>query len=94
MPPSVGSRDDMISTNLSGSFSFSSISKTSMPANFLNRQAFPSITGLPASGPISPKPRTAVPLVTTPTKLALEVSFAAFLSSSAISLHANATPGE
>src|SRR5690606_41580184 len=47
-----------------------SMSKTSMPANFLNRTALPSITGLDANGPISPRPRTAVPLDTTATRLA------------------------
>ena len=40
----------MVSISLSGSCSSSSMSKTSMPANFLNRQPLPSITGLPASG--------------------------------------------
>ena len=40
-----------------------------MSANFLNRQALPSITGLPASGPMLPRPSTAVPLVTTATRL-------------------------
>ena len=47
----------------------SSISKQSMPANFLNRTALPSITGLDASGPILPSPSTALPLVTTATRL-------------------------
>ena len=41
------------------------MSKTSMPANFLNRHPLPSITGLPASGPMLPSPSTAVPFVTT-----------------------------
>ena len=59
--------------NLSGSFSFISISKTSIPAKILNSNALPSITGLEASGPISPSPKTAVPLVITATKLPLEV---------------------
>ena len=40
-----------------------------MSANFLNRQALPSITGLPASGPMLPSPSTAVPLVMTATRL-------------------------
>ena len=35
--------------------------------NALNSTHFPSITGIPASGPMSPKPRTAVPSVTTAT---------------------------
>ena len=41
------------------------MSNTSMPANFLNRTPLPSITGLAASGPMSPRPSTAVPLVMT-----------------------------
>ena len=72
-PPSVGSSAAMISISLSGSFSASSMSNTSMPANFLNRHPLPSITGLPASGPMSPRPSTAVPLVITPTRLPREV---------------------
>ena len=59
----------MMSTSLSGSRSSISMSKQSMPANFLNRTALPSMTGLAASGPIAPRPSTAVPLVTTPTRL-------------------------
>src|SRR5204862_96604 len=73
-PPSVGSSAAMMSTSLSGSRSASSMSNTSMPANFWNRQPLPSMTGLPASGPMSPRPSTAVPLVTTPTRLAREAS--------------------
>ena len=53
------------------------MSNTSMPANFLNRTALPSITGLPASGPILPRPSTAVPFETTATRLARAVSSAA-----------------
>ena len=41
------------------------MSNTSMPANFLNSTPLPSITGLAASGPMSPRPSTAVPLVMT-----------------------------
>ncbi len=40
-----------------------------MSANFLNSTALPSITGLEASGPMSPRPSTAVPLVITATRL-------------------------
>ena len=50
-----------------------SISKTSISANILNNKAFPSITGFEASGPISPSPKTAVPLVITATKLPFAV---------------------
>ena len=42
--------------------------------NSLNRTHFPSITGIPASGPISPRPRTADPSVTTATVFHLLVS--------------------
>ena len=61
------------SINLSGSFSFISISKTSMSAKILNNSALPSITGFEASGPISPRPRTAVPFVITATRFDLFV---------------------
>ncbi len=39
MPPKVGSSEAMMSISLSGSRSASSMSNTSTPANFLNRQA-------------------------------------------------------
>ena len=69
MPPNVGSSEAMVSTSLSRFFSLISMSNTSMPANFLNKTALPSITGLEAKGPMSPKPSTAVPLVITATRL-------------------------
>ena len=50
-------RDDLDELLESGSST--SISKTSMPANFLNSTALPSITGLPASAPMLPRPSTA-----------------------------------
>lgn len=85
----------MMSTSLSGSFSASSISNTSMPANFLNRQPLPSMTGLAASEPMLPRPSTAVPLVITPTRLERDVYFdAASLPWSKIAMQAAATPGE
>ena len=69
MPPKVGSSAATMSTKRSTSRASISRSKTSMPANFLNRTALPSITGLEASGPILPRPSTAVPLVITATRL-------------------------
>ena len=78
----------MMSTSLSGSVSASSMSNTSMPANFWNRQPLPSITGLPASGPMLPRPSTAVPFVTTPTRLAREVYSAASDGSASIAKQA------
>ncbi len=67
--PKVGSSAQTMSASFTGSGSFSSMSKQSMLANFLNRTALPSITGLDASAPILPSPSTAVPLVTTATRL-------------------------
>ena len=93
IPPKVGSSAAMISTNLSGSFSLISISNTSMPANFLKRTALPSITGLLANGPIFPKPKTAVPLVITPTKFPRAVYLKALAGSLTISKQGAATPG-
>ena len=94
MPPKVGSSRAIVRTSSSGSFSAISMSNTSMPANFLNRQALPSITGLPASGPMLPRPSTAVPLVMTATRLPREVSERASAGSAAIASQAAATPGE
>jgi hypothetical protein len=65
-----------------------------MPANFLNSTALPSMTGLAASGPMAPRPSTAVPLVITAIRLAREVSCIACAASRTISSHAAATPGE
>ena len=73
IPPKVGEIILTVSINLSTSLVFTSISKTSMSAKILNNRPFPSITGLPASGPMSPNPRTAVPFEITATKLLLAV---------------------
>ena len=77
MPPKVGSSAATVSTTRSMVSAAISMSNTSMPANFLNSTALPSITGLEASGPILPRPSTAVPLETTATRLARAVSVAA-----------------
>src|SRR6478672_10450569 len=50
MPPKVGSSAAITSISLSRFFSLTSMSNTSMPANFLNSTPLPSITGLAASG--------------------------------------------
>ena len=47
--------------------------KASTPPKVLNRHAVPSITGSAAAGPMSPRPRTAVPSVTMATILPLVV---------------------
>ena len=56
MPPKVGSSIWQARMTSWGSLAASSRSKTSMSAKRLNRTPLPSITGLPASGPIFPKP--------------------------------------
>ena len=73
IPPKVGAIFLTVSINLSTSLVSTSISKTSISAKILNNSPFPSITGLEASGPISPSPRTAVPLEITATRLPLVV---------------------
>ncbi len=94
IPPKVGAIFLTVSTNASTSLVFTSISKTSIPAKILNSNPFPSITGLDASGPISPNPSTAVPLEITATKLALLVYLYTFSVAFSISKQGSATPGE
>jgi hypothetical protein len=65
-----------------------------MSAKILNNKPFPSITGFDASGPISPKPRTAVPLEITATKLALLVYLYTSSIFSEMRRQGSATPGE
>ena len=64
-----------------------------MPTSAANNAALPSITGSPASGPMSPRPRIAVPLVTTATVFGRFVYSAAFDGSSLIARQTRATPG-
>ena len=64
-----------------------------MPANNLNMADFPSMTGIAASGPMSPRPRTAVPSVMMATEFPLLVSTRSSFLSFAIARDANATPG-
>ena len=60
------------------------IGKASTPANSLNSIALPSMTGMAASGPMSPRPSTAEPSETTATVLRLIVYSKARSRSSAI----------
>jgi hypothetical protein len=73
MPPKVGEISWTVRTISSGSSLSISMSKTSMSANRLKSTALPSMTGFPASGPRLPSPSTAVPLLTTATRLDLAV---------------------
>ena len=68
--------------------------KTSISEKILNNNPFPSITGFEASGPISPKPKTAVPFEITATKFPFAVYLYTLFTSFAISKQGSATPGE
>ena len=73
IPPNVGARAFTIEIISLGSFVSKTIGTALTPPNFLNKQHFPSITGIAASGPISPRPKTAVPSEITAIVLALLV---------------------
>ena len=94
MPPKVGSSAATTSISFWGSLASTSMSNTSMPANFLNSTALPSITGLEASGPMLPRPSTAVPLESTATRFWRIVMASASAGSAAMARQAAATPGE
>ena len=64
-----------------------------MLPNSLNNIALPSMTGIAASGPMSPRPSTAVPSLTIATELCLMVSVLALCLSSAMARQTRATPG-
>ena len=74
------------STISSGSRVSRQIGKASTPANSLNSIALPSITGMAALGPMSPRPSTAVPWDTTATELRLIVYWKALSGSASSSL--------
>ncbi len=93
MPPNVGAISFTASTILSGSWVSRAIGKASTWANSLNSIALPSITGIAASGPMSPSPSTALPSVTTATVFFLIVNSKALARSAAISVQTRATPG-
>ena len=65
MPEKDGSKCLTQLTTSSGFGASIHKSMASTPANFYRRTALPSITGFAASGPILPRPKTAVPFVIT-----------------------------
>ncbi len=93
IPPKVGDISLTVFTIWSGSWVLRQIGKASTSANSLNSIAFPSITGIAASGPMSPRPSTALPSETTATVLRLIVYSNAFERSAAICWQTRATPG-
>ena len=72
MPPKPGAIAVTAATISSASFVARQIGHASTPPNSLNSIALPSITGIAASGPMSPRPSTAVPSLTTATVLLLD----------------------
>ena len=73
MPPKLLEIRAMVLTMVSTSLESTHSGNASTPANSLNSAHLPSMTGIPADGPISPRPRTAVPSVITATRLPLRV---------------------
>ena len=70
------------------------IGTASTPPRYLKSRALPSITGKPASGPISPNPKTRVPSLTIATEFPRLVCSKTFSLLILISLQGAATPGE
>ncbi len=73
MPPKLMPMFLMTVISSSGSLVETSMSMESTSAKRLKRIDLPSITGLEASAPRSPRPRMAVPLEITATRFPLEV---------------------
>ena len=93
MPPNAGAMWVTVWTISSGSLVTRQIGNASTPPNSLNSTALPSITGIAASGPMSPRPSTALPSETTATVLRLIVYWKARSRSWAIAVQTRATPG-
>ena len=71
--PNVGAIDATVRMISSVSFDWMRIGTPLIPTSSENSAAFPSITGMPATAPMSPSPRMAVPLVTIATVLKMAV---------------------
>ena len=74
IPPNAVARWLTVSTIASVSVVSRASGNASTPANSLKSAHLPSITGMAAAGPMSPRPRTAVPSVMTATMFFLMVS--------------------
>ena len=73
MPPKLGASRTTVSMISSTSVVARQIGMPSTPPNCLKSTALPSITGIAAAGPMSPRPSTAVPSVTMATVLGTHV---------------------
>ena len=92
-PPNVGASRLTVSMISSGSLVSRQTGNASTPANSLNSSALPSMTGMAASGPMSPRPSTAVPSETMATVFFLIVYSCASAGLSWIAMQTRATPG-
>ena len=93
MPPKVGAMALQAAITSSALWALMQMGKASTPPNSLNSTALPSMTGRPASGPMSPRPSTAVPLETTATMLPLKVYLYTSSGFALILRQGSATPG-
>jgi hypothetical protein len=93
IPPNDGAIAVTASTISSTSLVCSTTGTADRPANSLNRQALPSMTGSDAVGPMSPRPSTAEPSETTATTRGAQVYLRASSGSAAMALETRATPG-
>ncbi len=93
MPPKLPASRLTVFTISSVSFERMHSGIASISPKLLNSTHLPSITGIPASGPMSPSPSTAVPSVTTATVFHRLVSENDSSLSCCIARHGAATPG-
>ena len=93
MPPKVGAMALTAAITFSRVEAFRQMGNASTPPNSLNRTHLPSMTGRPASGPMLPRPSTAVPFVTTATVRPLKVYLYTSSGFALIWRQGSATPG-
>ena len=93
MPPKLPAISETAFTNSSGSLLRTQRGNASTLPNSLKSTHLPSITGIPASGPISPRPKTALPSVITATILWRLVSVYCNSGFFFIARQGSATPG-
>jgi hypothetical protein len=93
MAPKVGAIARTVWMITSGSLLSIRIGYPLIPASTRNSSALPSITGMPATGPMSPSPKIAVPLVTIATLFWMDVYSIASSGFAWILVHTDATPG-
>ena len=93
MPPNAGAMRMTVSTISSTSWVSRQIGTALTLPKLLNRAHLPSMTGIAASGPMLPRPSTALPSLTTAIVLAFWVYSYTAAGSCAIALQGSATPG-